>query len=182
LDSGFRQIGRARIDPLRAPRMAAVSNCSMRSAAVIPAKPTLTSAAPAAANVAAICSMPASSAASPIAAVTMRVPATQAQMSRNTSADQAPRAPVDGSFASITSAPPASAAAASAAVETLTSNCIRLDDRDAGRSGSNFADHRGAMEAVGLKNLQHVVDRIRGARDQQSAACLRIGQQRALDL
>ena len=60
------------------PRCAAAASRAMRDALAMPAKPTFTSADPAAANTRAVASIAASSAASPIAAVTGRAPQTAA--------------------------------------------------------------------------------------------------------
>src|SRR6185295_4439460 len=108
--------------PATTPRRAAAASAPTRAALAMPAKPTFTYAAPAAANAKAARSIAASSVASPMAAVTGRAVPTVARISCSTPSETAPSAPVRGSFASMKSAPPATAADASAAFATLTSN------------------------------------------------------------
>src|SRR5688572_16588666 len=50
-----------------------------------------------------------------------------------------------------------------------------LEDAYARRSGFDLADDRGAMKAVGPETVEHLVHRLRSARDQQASARLWVG-------
>ncbi len=107
--------------PAFAPRIAARRTDSTSARSAIPAKPILTSAAPAAPNAYAADSGSPSEP-SPRAAVTGRSSRIASTIARSSSRATAPSAPAVGFFASMTSAPAASATNASAAFATLTSN------------------------------------------------------------
>ena len=122
----------------------------MRRSSTKPAKPTFTSPAPRAANSRARSSIAVASPASPSAAVTSWSVRAAVRISQNTSGRTAPSAPIAGSLASMMSAPPSTAAIASAAVATLTRSCISvvvLQENSAGtKVGSNNCCDRSATD------------------------------------